>query len=137
MCVLGMVYALTGTVGWEAAVASIPVGFFVTVVAYLKSARFDVVEGDADQVVLKLSRTAIIGLLVAGYVSLVAGALAGSMPLATLVGLLSLPLAFGVVGVVRGQSSQVSKYLWATVRSIVVSVIIGIGIAAGFIFPIF
>ncbi len=133
LCVVGVSFALSGSISGTAVVASIPVGIFITVVAYLKSARFDVVDQAGDLVVLKLSRTAIIVLLAAGYVSLAAGVIARSLPVWSLAGLISVPLAIGVVQVVQGSSSQVSGYLWATVRSIVVSVIIGLCIAGAFL----
>ncbi len=138
LCIVGMAFALTGS--WAilvpALVASVPVGIFITVVAYLKSARFDVVDAAGESVVLKLSRAAIIVLLAIGYLSLIVGVVARVLPPLSLLGLVSLPLAVGVVRVVRGTSSRVSEYLWATVRSIVVSVVVGLFIAAAFVIPI-
>jgi 1,4-dihydroxy-2-naphthoate octaprenyltransferase len=134
LCVAGIVFALTGTLSQAAIVASLPVGFFVTVVAYLKSARFDVVDSGGEQVVLKLSRTVILVLLAFGYVSLVAGVALSYLPMWSLAGLLSLPLAWSVASIVRQSSSKVSEYLWATVRSIVILVVVGAGLAAGFLF---
>ncbi len=135
LCVVGMAFALTGN--WAilipALVASVPVGIFITVVAYLKSARFEVADQAGESVVLKLSRTAIIVLLALGYLGLIAGVVVKVLPPLSLLGLLSIPLAIGVVRVVRGTSSRVSEYLWATVRSIVISVIVGVFIAAAFL----
>ena len=132
LCVTGVVFALTGTISEGAIVASVPVGLFVTVVAYLKSARFDVVDSGGEQVVLKLSRTVILALLALGYASLAAGVALGRLPAWSLTGLLSLPLAWSVASIVRQSSSRVSEYLWATVRSIVILVIVGAGLAVGF-----
>jgi 1,4-dihydroxy-2-naphthoate octaprenyltransferase len=92
-----------------------------------------VVDSGGEQVVLKLSRTVILVLLLLGYVSLVAGVALSYLPMWSLVGLLSLPLAWSVASIVRQSSSKVSEYLWATVRSIVILVIVGAGIAAGFL----
>jgi hypothetical protein len=39
-----------------------------------------------------------------------------------------------VASIVRQSSSKVSEYLWATVRSIVILVVVGAGLAAGFLF---
>lgn len=133
LCVTGIVFALTGAVSETAIVASLPVGFFVTVVAYLKSARFDVVDSGGDQVVLKLSRTVILALLALGYVSIAAGVAFGPLPGWSAAGIVSLPLAWSVASIVRQSSSLVSEYLWATVRSIIILVIVGIGLAAGFL----
>lgn len=133
LCVAGVVFALTGTVSEVALAASLPVGFFVTVVAYLKSARFDVVDSGGEQVILRLSRTVIFVLLALGYASLAAGVALGRLPVWSLGGLLSLPLAWSVASIVRQSSSKVAEYLWATVRSIVVLVIVGAGLAVGFL----
>jgi 1,4-dihydroxy-2-naphthoate octaprenyltransferase len=133
LCVAGVVFALTGTVSEAALAASLPVGFFVTVVAYLKSARFDVVDAGGERVILRLSRTVIFVLLALGYASLAAGVALGRLPLWSLTGLLSLPLAWSVASVVRQSSSEVAEYLWATVRSIVVLVLVGAGLAVGFL----
>ena len=133
LCITGVVFALTGAVSEAALVASLPVGLFVTVVAYLKSARFDVVDSGGEQVVLKLSRTVILSLLALGYASLAAGVALGRLPVWSLGGLLSLPLAWSVASIVRQSSSRVAEYLWATVRSIVVLVIVGAGLAVGFL----
>jgi len=133
LCVAGVVFALTGTVSEVALAASLPVGFFVTVVAYLKSARFDVVDSGGEQVILRLSRTVIFVLLALGYASLAAGVALGRLPVWSLGGLLSLPLAWSVASIVRQSSSKVAEYLWATVRSIVVLVIVGVGLAVGFL----
>lgn len=133
LCVAGIVFALTGALSAAALAASLPVGFFVTVVAYLKSARFDVVDSGGEQVVLKLSRSVILVLLSLGYLSLIVGVAISYLPLWSLIGLISLPLAWSVATIVRQSSSRVSEYLWATVRSIVILVIVGAGIAAGFL----
>jgi 1,4-dihydroxy-2-naphthoate octaprenyltransferase len=133
LCVSGMTFALTRSLSIPALVASVPVGLFITVVAYLKSARFDVVDQAGDQVILKLSRAAIMTLLGLGYLSLVVGVALRYVPVVSLAGLLSLPLAWSVTSVVREKQSKVADYLWATVRSIVISVIVGVGIAVAFV----
>ncbi len=133
LCITGIVFALTGTVGMEAVAASLPVGFFVTVVAYLKSARFDVIDSGGEQVILKLSKGVILSLMALGYASLAAGVALDLLPVWSLTGLLSLPLAWSVASIVRQSSSKVSEYLWATVRSIVILVVVGAGLAAGFL----
>jgi len=133
LCTAGVAWVLTGRVPAAALAASLPVGFFVTVVAYLKSARFELADEGGEAVVLRLSRGAILVLLGLGYACHVAGVAAGFLPAWTLLGLLSLPLAWSVVIAVRGGASRVSTYLWATVRAILVLVVSGVGIAAGFL----
>lgn len=133
LCVAGVVYALTSTVPATALVASVPLGLFITAVAYLKSARFEAADEGRHQVVLKLSRRTIILLLAAGYLSLAAGVAVALLPPWSLTGLASAPLAFSVVSIVRGQQSRVADYLWATVRCILVSIAVGLGLGLGFV----
>lgn len=133
LCVAGVVLAVTGSIPTTAWVASVPVGCFVTAVAYLKSARFDVVQQGRDQVVLRLNPNAVLGLLAFGYASLIVAVSARQLPLWTLSALLSLPLAFTVADGVRAPTRRVSDYLWNTVRSLLVLILVGCGIAAGFL----
>jgi 1,4-dihydroxy-2-naphthoate octaprenyltransferase len=133
LCISGVVYVLTGAISVTALVASLPVGFFVAGVAYLKSARFDLVEHGGEQVVLRLSRPVIFALLGLGYASLLLGVVASVLTPWSLTGLLSLPLAWSIVATVRQSGSQLSAYLWATVRSILVLVVVGAGLALGFL----
>ena len=131
LCVAGVVYALTGAVPAAALVASVPLGLSITAVAYLKSARFEVVDEGTEQVVLKLSRRSIMLLFAAGYLGLAGGVAVALLPPWSLAGLASVPLAFSVVSVVRGQQSRVTDYLWATVRCILVSIAMGLGLGFG------
>jgi 1,4-dihydroxy-2-naphthoate octaprenyltransferase len=133
LCVTGVVYVLTGTVSATAFVASLPIGFLVAGVAYLKSARFEVAGHGDGQVVLRLSRTVILALLGLGYGSLAMGVVAGVLPPWSLVGLLSLPLAWSVVAAGRQSSSALVDYLWATVRSILTLIVVGAGLTLGFL----
>jgi 1,4-dihydroxy-2-naphthoate octaprenyltransferase len=133
LCISGVVYVLTGRVTETALAASLPIGFFVAGVAYLKSARFDLVDHGGDQVVLRLSLPVILALLGLGYASLLLGVAVGFLPPWSLTGLLSLPLAWSIVATVRQSSSRLSAYLWATVRSILTLVVVGAGLAVGFL----
>ena len=145
LCVAGTTLALAGSITIPALAASVPVGLFITAVAYLKSARFDVVDNPAEagshitagnpageQVVLRVRRGVIATLLALGYVSLVLGVALRQLPIPSLAGLLSLPLALSVTSAVHPAQSRVADYLWATVRTILVSIIVGLGIAIGF-----
>lgn len=133
LCVTGTAFVLTGELSRTALVASLPIGFFVTAVAYLKSARFELTGSGSEQVVLELSRTGIVALLGLGYASLLLGVAAGALPAWSLTALLSLPLAWTVVSAVRQSQSLLSAYLWATVRSILTLVVVGAGLALGFL----
>jgi len=133
LSVAGVAWALTGRVPMAALAASLPVGVFVTVVAYLKSARFELAGEGGDEVVLRLSRTVVIVLYALGYACHLAGVAVGWLPPWTLLAFLTLPLAWTVVTAVGGGKSLVSAYHWATVRSILVLVGSGVGIASGFL----
>jgi len=133
LCVMGVVYVLTGAVSVTAFVASLPIGFFVAGVAYLKSARFALAGDDTGQVVLRLSRATILALLGLGYLALLIGVSVGALPPGSLAGLLSVPLAWRVVAAVRQSSSALVDYLWATVRSILTLIVVGAGLTLGFL----
>lgn len=115
--------------------ASLPIACFVTVVAYLKGARYELAQDQDKTVVVRLNNRTIIALFAAGYALL---ALAGGLnwlPRWTLLGLLSFPLALSVVQTVKGDRSEIHAYLWATVRSIGVLIASGALMALGFWLP--
>lgn len=116
---LGMYFVLTGEISSpDPAIVSLPLAFLVTVVAYLKGAKFELGHEGGEDVVLKLNRSRVLWLSLLGYVSLLALLLAGFLPALSALGFLSLPLAISVILVVRKNSSKVQDYLWAVVRSI-------------------
>ena len=119
LCLLGMYFVLTGDISYIPVVASLPFGFLVTVVAYLKGAKFDVKVIEGKEIVVKLNRQLITILTILAYLSLVINIAVGILPLWTLVALIaSLPLSISVIQVIRKDASNIEDYLWAVVRSI-------------------
>jgi 1,4-dihydroxy-2-naphthoate octaprenyltransferase len=131
--VAAIVYVMTGRIGLEPIAASLPIAFLVTLVAHLKGARYRVVGGDGQEIVVKLGRSLVAVLAVAAYGSLVAGVAFGLMPVWTLLGLISLPITASVVTAVHGRPNNIAEYLWATVRSIAALTVTGALICAGYL----
>jgi 1,4-dihydroxy-2-naphthoate octaprenyltransferase len=127
-------FVLAQKFSWEPLLASLPVAFFVTVVAYLKGARFIVKQDSDGQKVLNIKTQVIQILYMLGYMSLLGLAAFKLIPVWSLLGLASLPMAWGVLKATRGSSSEVSVYLWAVVRSIYVLIVTGLLMAASYLF---
>lgn len=130
----GAYYALNSTFELTPLVASLPIACFVTVVAYLKGARYEIREEAGHAFVVKLNNTVIKALLVAGYAALILSVVVRVLPPLTLLGLLSTPFAVSVVRTVEANRSEVHEYLWATVRAIAVLITFGAAVSVGFIF---
>jgi 1,4-dihydroxy-2-naphthoate octaprenyltransferase len=133
LSVMGVYYVLVQDFSWTPLVASLPVACFVTVVAYLKGARYEIREHEGQQLVVKLNNTIIKSLIAAAYCTLAVGIIADVLPLYTLLCVLSAPLAWSVVRTVDGNASEIHQYLWATVRSIAMLVLGGGLLALGLI----
>lgn len=133
LSMMGAYYALHPTVELLPLVASLPIACFVTVVAYLKGARYEIREEAGDAFVIKLNNTVIKALLLSGYAATIVGVLLQILPPLTLLGLLSIPFALSVVKTVEANRSEVHEYLWATVRSIAVLISFGAGMSVGFL----
>ncbi|PIO48415.1 MAG: hypothetical protein CMR00_04665 [[Chlorobium] sp. 445] len=133
LSMMGVYYALHPSFNLVPLVMSLPVACFVTVVAYLKGARYELREEAGRSFVIKLNNSVIKSLLMAGYLVLIAGVAMQILPMLTLLGLLSIPFAISVVRTVEGQRSEVHEYLWATVRSIAVLITFGVLVSIGFI----
>ena len=127
-------FVLTRKFSIEPLLASLPIAFFVTVVAYLKGARFVLKEENGGQKVLNIQPGVIRVLYMLGYLSLLGLAAFKLIPVWSLLGLVSLPMAWGVLKATQNSSSEVSVYLWAVVRSIFVLVVSGLLMAAGYLF---
>lgn len=133
LSMMGVYYALNPAFNLVPLVMSLPVACFVTVVAYLKGARYEIREEAGQSFVIKLNNAVIKSLLIAGYLALGIGVAAQLLPPLTLLGLLSVPFAISVVRTVEGQRSEVHEYLWATVRSIAVLITFGALVSLGFV----
>jgi len=128
----GIDFVLTQRLRPEPLVASLPVGFLVTVVAYLKGARYRVAEEDGSEVVLDLKPRLAGLLLLLAYLSLAGPVLARATPPWTLLGLLTVPLSALLYRKLHTQK-RIADYLWATVLSLVIFIATGLLIAAGFV----
>jgi 1,4-dihydroxy-2-naphthoate octaprenyltransferase len=133
LSMMGAYYALNPTLNLTPLAASIPIACFVTVVAYLKGARYEIREEAGNTFVIKLNHAVIKSLLIAGYVALIAGVALQALPSLTLLGLLSAPFAISVVKTVEANRSEVHEYLWATVRSIATLMSFGALTSLGFL----
>ncbi len=134
LSMMGAYYALNPTADMTTLAMSIPIACFVTVVAYLKGARYEVRQEAGNTFVIKLNNTVIKSLLIAGYASLMLAVVFQVLPVLTLLGLLSVPFAISVVKTVEANRSEVHEYLWATVRSIAVLISFGVLVSLALIF---
>lgn len=132
MIMLGVFYVLTQKISAAPVLASLPAAFLVTLVAYLKSARFEVQESQSGQVILNVSVTAIRWLAGLAYLSLIVLVIARILPTWSLAALVTLPFAY-LVSKKIGSQRRVQDYLWATVYSLIVYVVTGGLIALGFV----
>jgi 1,4-dihydroxy-2-naphthoate octaprenyltransferase len=133
LCLAGAYFVLTHQLNWTPVIASLPIAFFVTVVAYLKGAHFEVKSDGDSEIVLKLNKKRIYILFFLGYLSLILAVIFDFMPLWTLLGLISFPIMFSVIKAISNSSSRISDYLWAVVRSLLILIISGILIAVGYL----
>jgi 1,4-dihydroxy-2-naphthoate octaprenyltransferase len=131
LSVAGVHYVLAGRFAVAPVAASLPVGFFVTVVAYLKGAHFRVGSGRQGERVLDVRASHIAVLYALGYGCLAAAVIGGLLAPWTLLALLSAPFAADVVRRVAAGSSAVADYLWAVVESLVVLIAGGGLVAVG------
>jgi 1,4-dihydroxy-2-naphthoate octaprenyltransferase len=132
LTILGVFFVLTHEMTLAPVIASLPIAFLVTLVAYLKSARFEVQESAGNKVILKINTRTIQWLLGLAYSSLILIVVFGHIPVWSLLGLLTVPFAYMVSRKVNSQS-KVTDYLWATVYSLIVFIATGLLIAMGFL----
>jgi 1,4-dihydroxy-2-naphthoate octaprenyltransferase len=133
LSMLGMYFVMTGDMSYIPLLVSLPVASLVTIVAYLKGAKFEIKNEGDKQIVVNLNRSVIIYLSILAYLSIVGLVLLKVMPVWTLLGLLSIPVSISVLTVIRKQSSEIQDYLWAVVRSIVALLSTGILIGIGYL----
>jgi 1,4-dihydroxy-2-naphthoate octaprenyltransferase len=127
-------YVLTGVFSWLPALASLPLGFLITAVAYLKGARYEVVERDGQTLVLKLSKKAIFALTALAYASLVLLLFAGILPTWGGLALLAVPLSYSVLQVIDQSKSEINAYLWAVARAILALLWVGAAMTLAYIY---
>ena len=128
----GLYYVLTGELSYLPVLASLPMAFLVTIVAYLKGAKFGLQVSDGRDMVIKLNRKLISFLTILAYLSLVGLVITGIFPLTSLAGLGGLGVSISVLRVIRDEASEIHDYLWAVVRSIfallVTTILISLGL---------
>lgn len=115
LAVAGVYYVLTGAFSWAPVVASIPLGLFTMNIGNV-SAMFDYrsdVKFEKKVLIVRFgpekSYRILAFFFLAAYVPIVLGVMAALLPTAALLGLLTLPLAIGVIIALR-QYHDTSKY---------------------------
>jgi 1,4-dihydroxy-2-naphthoate octaprenyltransferase len=134
LSVLGVYYVLTQTLSLTPILASLPIAFLVTLVAYLKSAHFVVQGGQGNEMVLNIRPITIRALLGLAYISLAALVAAQQMPVWGLLGLVTLPFALSLA-IKAYTHSQIADYLGATVKALLIFAASGILITVGYLLP--
>ncbi len=119
LCVSGVDFVLTRQLRLEPFVASLPVGFLVTLVAYLKGARYRVIEDGGSEVILNLKPRVAAILLILAYATLAMSPVSRHLPPWALLGLISLPFSWLFWRRLQRQK-RIADYLWATVHSLVI-----------------
>jgi len=120
---LGTYYAVTGTFSWEPVFVALPVGILVGLILFIHS----VMDYRPDQAVQKRTLVSVLGsqarafallpfILAAAYVIIILGIIFGVLPIATLLVLLSLPMAISFIqttGKIRvGQYESIKARWW-------------------------
>lgn len=132
LVVLGVYYVLTRQLSLAPVLASLPGAFLVTLVAYLKSARFEVRASDSGSVILNVSVKTIRWLAGLAYLALIVLVIARYLPLWSLTALITVPFAYLLTTKITRQQ-RVVDYLWATVYALIVYIVTGGLIALGFL----
>jgi 1,4-dihydroxy-2-naphthoate octaprenyltransferase len=130
LSMLGIDFVLTQQFRVEPLIASLPVGFLVTLVAYLKGAHYRIVEDSDSSIILNLKPATAATLLTLAYFTLIAGAFSIYLEPEILLGLLTLP--FAVILVKKLQTyKKIADYLWATVYALLVFITTGLLMSSG------
>ncbi len=135
LCMLGVDYVLTHQFRLAPIIASLPIGFLVTVVAYLKGARYKLAEENGSEIILNLKPGLAGILLMLAHFSLAAAVLAGFLSPWSLLGLLTIPFAWVLYQRLLTQK-RISDYLWATVYALLVFIATSLLIAGGMLLEI-
>ncbi len=130
LSMLGVDYVLTQQFRLEPLIASLPIGFLVTLVAYLKGAHYRILEDSESTIILNLKPNTAAVLLAMAYLALIAGAFSIYLEPAVLLGLLTVPYAIILVKKLKTYKN-ISDYLWATVYALQVFIITGLLMAGG------
>lgn len=135
LCMLGMDFVLTHQFRLAPIIASLPVGFLVTVVAYLKGARYKLDEANGSEFILKLKPGLVGILLVLAYLSLLGAVSAGFLSPWALLGWLTIPFAWLLYRRLLTQK-RIADYLWATVYALLVFIFTSLLMAGGMLLDV-
>lgn len=124
-------YALTGEYALRPVVVSLPIGFFITVIAYLKGAHYKTKGEGSELVILNINRTHAAVLLGLAYFSIIAAVAFRYLDLLALLGLITGLPAILMIRSLRKESTIV-HYLKATVYSLLIMILTGAIIAGSF-----
>jgi len=133
--VIGVYYVMTKSITVEPIVASISVGFLVTVVAYVKGASYTINKRGESCLVVRTGKVKAPIFFLAAYLSIIIGVVSGCMPAWTLISLATIPLALNVTKVFNRKYSQISEYMSAVIKTLALHSITGILITIGYLIP--
>ncbi len=132
LCMLGVDFVITQKFRLAPVMVSLPVGFLVTIVAYLKGARYKIVEEGDSEIILNLKPKIVLILSILSYISLVAAVAFKFCSPWALLGLLTFPFSLILYRRLLVQK-KIADYLWATVYSLVVFIVTCLFISLGLI----
>lgn len=139
LLVLGSYYVQAGSYSMAPLFAGIPLGFFIADVLYIN--EFPDYEADKsagkDQLVVLLGpKRAVPGyllILLAAYTSIILGVLGGIMPLAALIGLLTIPIALKAYQILKAHYADVQSMLPANALTIKIHLQTGLLLIIGYL----
>jgi len=137
--VVGTYFAQTGTVRPDAVWASLPMGFLIAAVLWVNEFpdyESDRRAGKQTMVVVQGPRFAVAGyvaIMIAAYICVIVGGLAGLMPWTALVTFLTLPMAIRAILLTRLYFDEVDRLLPANALTIQVHSLFGVTLATSFL----
>ena len=136
LSMLGIDYVLTQQFRPEPLIASLPIGFLVTLVAYLKGAHYRIIDDSDRSIILNLKPATAAVLLALAYLTLLAGAFSDYLDPPVLLGMLTLPFAVLLFRKLQTYK-KIADYLWATVYALLVFISTGLLMAGGFLISVY
>jgi 1,4-dihydroxy-2-naphthoate octaprenyltransferase len=140
--VLGTYFVITQQLSFEAFYASLPVAILIMLVLYVNQVPDRPADAKAGKntIVVRLSKEKIVAgydlSMVATYVLIVVGAVAGIMPIWTLLGLVTIPLAFKVHKGLASHYEHPYELMAAMGTNIMVHLATGLLLSAGYLIEI-
>ena len=137
--VLGSYFVQVGRLSGEVLGASIPVALLIAAVLYINEIPDRLWDAKAGKrtLVARLSSPAMITgyalIVLAAYAAIVAAVLAGVMPAATLISLLTLPMAWNAFGTLRKNYNYPYRLIPANATTIFLHLLIGLLLFAGYV----